>query len=140
MKKAIVYINEINPGYCKSSIGCDEQLDRILRYCKDNDISVVEVVRESEDVEDLLSRPGVLSVLGKCKGIDYIVVERPWCLARRASLLDRFLGRLDQAGVRLVCATHLWDCASQHVRRFQYGRAAAVSRSEDKDVVETKEH
>lgn len=139
MKKAIVYVNDINLGTCKSSIDCDEQLDRILRYCKDNDISVVEVVREVEHEEDLLSRPGVLSVLGKCKGIDYVVVERPWCLARRASLLDRFLGRLDQAGVRLVCATHLWDCASQHVRRFQYSRAAA-SCSEDESAVKTKEH
>jgi len=140
MKKAIVYINDISLGYCTSSLGCDEQLDRILKYCKDSDITVVEVVREIEDTEDLLSRPGVLSVLAKCKGIDYVVVERPWCLARRASLLDRFLGRLDQAGVRLVCATHLWDCASQHVRRFQYGRAAAASCGGDESAAEHKEH
>jgi DNA invertase Pin-like site-specific DNA recombinase len=138
MKKAIIYVSHIDLNYCNASICCDEQLERILKYCRDHDIDAVDVVKEIGTDEDPMNRPGIKSLLGKCRGADYVVVERPWCLSRRASLLDRFLRRLDQVGVRLVCATHLWDCASQYVRRFHYSHAAAVPCREDKIVSESK--
>jgi len=120
MKKAIGYVSEINLDYCKSKIGCDEQLKRIESFCKDNDMELVEVVRDSSHDPNLFNRPGIQCLLAKCQKVDFIIVERPWCLSRRSSILDEFLMRLDNTRVKLVCATQLWDCASQYVRRYHY--------------------
>lgn len=120
MKKVIAYVSEINLDYCQSKIGCDEQIKRIESYCRDNEMELVDVVRDSSHDQDLFNRPGIQYLLAKCQKVDYVLVERPWCLSRRSSILDEFLKKLEHMQVKLVCATHLWDCSSQYVRRYHY--------------------
>jgi len=120
MKKAIAYTSHVSLDYCDKDLCCDEQSERIEKYCRDNDIKLTEVVREINCDTDLMNRPGVQYLLKKCSQVDYVIVERPWCIGRRSSVLDEFLDSLDRAKVQLLCATHLWDCASQYVRRYHY--------------------
>jgi DNA invertase Pin-like site-specific DNA recombinase len=129
MKKAIAYMSEINLEYCQSSICCDEQLKRIESFCRENDIELVDVVKDSSQEPNLFNRPGIQYLLAKCQKVDFIIVERPWCLSRRSSVLDEFLSHIDNTRVKLVCATQLWDCASQYVRRYHYNHTTA-----DKDT------
>lgn len=133
MKKAIAYVNDIRLDYCNGNIECDEQCERIKKYCEDEGIDLVEVVKEIDPDSDLLDRSGIRYLLGKCRKVDQVIVERPWCLARRSSTLDDFLEKLDDSGVKLVCATHLWDCASQYVRRYNYRNARASGSDEAAD-------
>ncbi len=125
MKKAIAYVSEINLEYCNSKIGCDEQIKRIEAFCRENDMELVDTIRDSSHDPDLFSRPGIQYLLARCQKIDFVVVERPWCLSRKSSILDEFLRRIDGSRVKLVSATHLWDCASQYVRRYHYNHGAS---------------
>jgi DNA invertase Pin-like site-specific DNA recombinase len=134
MKKAIAYVNDIRLDYCNDTIECDEQCERIKKFCEEEDIELVEVVKEIDPESGLLDRSGIRYLLGKCRKVDWVIVERPWCLARRSSVLDDFLEKLDEVGVKLVCATHLWDCASQYIRRYHYRneKASGTGKSADR--------
>jgi DNA invertase Pin-like site-specific DNA recombinase len=120
MKKAIIYVGDIKLGYCDGMICCEEQTGRIKSFCRQEDIQIVEVVKEITPENELFDRPGIQYLLNKCSGVDYVVVERPWCIGRRAAVLEAFLKKLAEKQVKLLCATRLWDCASQYVRRYYH--------------------
>jgi DNA-binding response OmpR family regulator len=119
MKKAVAYIGTICLDHTKKkTLGYDEQTVKIRQFCREQGIELVEVIRETDCDAPCLDRPGIKELLGKCSGVDHVIVERPWCIGRRASILGQFLQVLRTYDVRLLCATHLWDAASQYVRRF----------------------
>ena len=119
MKRAIGYVVTPTPG-SRLEVACDEQQERIRRYCESEGLELLEIVEESGVQAHFLDRPQLRRLLQKVKDIDYIIVERPSCLSRNSSRLGELLERLDESNVRLACATLLWDCVSQSVRRH-YG-------------------
>ncbi|MFH1434391.1 MAG: recombinase family protein [Pseudomonadota bacterium] len=123
MKKAIGYVGDFGLS-CQSStpIDYDLQCRRIKDFSRNEGLFLVETVMESDCKSDLPDRPGLQYVLSRCPEVDFVIVERPWCLARRSSVLGNFLQKLDEHNVMLVCATHLWDCSSQYVRRYYHAR------------------
>lgn len=44
---------------------------------------------------------------------DFVLVDRVWVFSREMKVLDEILER----GIRIECATYLWDCTSQMCRR-----------------------
>jgi len=118
MKKAIGYISEIQLGYSNCIISCEEQKERIEDFCKRENIILTNIVKEISPENDLFERPGIQYLLKNLNDIDCVIVERPWCIGRKGSVLESFMKKLEEKNVGLICATKLWDCASQFVRRF----------------------
>jgi len=120
-KEAIGYIGKIRLSLKKTrSISFKEQTEKITEFCEEENIRLLGIVKEKDCEARLFDRPGIIEVIKKCPDVDIVVVERPWCIARRSSILEDFLQVLKTYNVKLLCATHMWDCSSQFVRRFYY--------------------
>lgn len=125
MKKAIGYVGDMCLSNQRGTpIDYDKQCQRIKDFCRKEGLCLVETVMEIDCESDLPDRPGLQYVLHRCPEVDFVIVERPWSLARRSSVLGNLLQKLDEMNVMLVCATHLWDCSSQYVRRYYHTREA----------------
>ncbi len=66
--------------------------------------------------EEVLSRPGIRAILACEKLCDTLLCERVWALSRSSAVLEPFFRELDRRGMRLECATTMWDCVSQKCR------------------------
>lgn len=127
-KKAIGYVNEVRiPGDGKV-IDAAAQKAAIEAYARKENLELIDVIEETEAHEDLMDRPGVISILVRHERVDFVLVERIWSLARKKSALEPLLDEFDKMGARLTATTYLWDMASQQVRHRYHEELAVRAR------------
>jgi DNA invertase Pin-like site-specific DNA recombinase len=128
MKKAIAYVSDIILGRTGEVIKRSCQVEILAQYAADNDIDIIGWFEDEMYAEEVLKRPGIQALLACDKPYDMILCERIWSLSRSMSVLEPFFRELDRRGVKVECATTMWDCVSQKCRhRFsaQQKRQAA---------------
>ncbi len=116
MKRAIAYVSDIILGQTGDVIKRSCQVEVISQYAADNDIDIIGWFEDEMYNEDILSRPGIQALLACPKLCDTLLCERVWALSRSMAVLELFFRELDRRGVRLECATTMWDCVSQKCR------------------------
>jgi len=123
----IGYVARIHQGSGAGKIvTCGEQENMIKKFCDEEGIELLEIIKENDCSLPCLERPGIKSLFQKVGGVDFVIVERPWCIGRRASVLNQILSLLKTYNVRLLCASFLWDAASQYVRRYYCNSARKI--------------
>lgn len=117
-KKAIIYVSDVILGQTGEVISCAEQLERVTAYAKEHGIEVVATYRDEVYAEDPSERPG-LRAMCVCKAeADTVLVDRVWAISRDWRVVRPLLQEMKDCGVKLECASLLWDCVSQMARNF----------------------
>jgi DNA invertase Pin-like site-specific DNA recombinase len=125
MKKAIAYVSDIILGRTGEVIKRSCQVELIAQYASDKDTEIIGWFEDEMYHEDILKRPGIQALLSYDKPYDMLICERVWALSRSMAALEPFFKELDRRGVKLECATLMWDCVSQQCRRRFRGPARA---------------
>lgn len=116
-KKAIAYVSDIILGRTGEVISKAYQKEEIEKYARENGIEIIKWFEEDIYNEDVISRPAVQDILAFDNEYDVILVERIWAFSRRWQTLSSLFAELDRRGVKVECATLMWDCVSQMARR-----------------------
>jgi DNA invertase Pin-like site-specific DNA recombinase len=117
-KKAIVYVSDVILGQTGEVISCEEQLARVTAHAQEHGIEVVATYRDEVYAEDPSERPG-LKAMCVCKSdADTVLVDRVWAISRDWRVVRPLLQGMKDCGVKLECATVMWDCVSQMSRNF----------------------
>jgi len=116
-KKAIAYVSDIILGRTGEIISKAYQRQEIENYANEKGIEIVKWFEDDIYNEDILSRPAVQDILAFDGEYDIILVERIWTFSRRWQTLSSLFAELDRRGAKVECATMMWDCVSQMVRR-----------------------
>ncbi|MCX7958732.1 MAG: recombinase family protein [Deltaproteobacteria bacterium] len=116
-KKAIAYVSDIILGRTGEVISKAYQKQEIENYAKEKGIEIVKWFEDDVYNEDVISRPAVQDILSFEQEYDIILVERIWAFSRRWQTLASLFAELDRRGVKVECATLMWDCVSQMARR-----------------------
>jgi DNA invertase Pin-like site-specific DNA recombinase len=116
MKKAIAYVSDIILGRTGEVIKRSGQVELIAQYAADRDIDIIGWFEDEMYMENVLERPGIKALLACDRSYDLVLCERVWAFSRSMAVLDPFFEELDRRGVRLECATTMWDCVSQKCR------------------------
>jgi DNA invertase Pin-like site-specific DNA recombinase len=127
MKKAIAYVSDIILGRTGEVIKRSCQVELIAQYASDKDTEIIGWFEDEVYNEEVFGRPGIRALLSYDKPYDLLICERVWALSRSMAILEPFFKELDRRGVRLECATTMWDCVSQQCRRRFRGSARALS-------------
>jgi len=122
-KKAIAYVSDIILGRTGELITKAYQKAEIEKYAKENNIEIVKWFEDDVYNEDVISRPAIQDILSFEGEYDTLLVERIWTFSRRWQNLSPIFAELDRRGVKVECATLMWDCVSQMARR-RYSDAA----------------
>jgi len=125
MKKALAYVNDIILGRTGEVIKRSCQVELIAQYASDKDMEIIGWFEDEMYIEDVLARPGIRALLSCDKPYDLLICERVWALSRSMGALEPFFKELDRRGVKLECATTMWDCVSQQCRRRFRGQGRA---------------
>jgi DNA invertase Pin-like site-specific DNA recombinase len=128
MKRAIAYVSDIILGRTGEVIKRSCQVELIAQYASDKDTEIIGWFEDEMYNEDILKRPGIQALLSYDKPYDLLICERVWALSRSMGALEPFFKELDRRGVKLECATTMWDCVSQQCRRRFRGPARAKPR------------
>ncbi|MFA5999926.1 MAG: recombinase family protein [Candidatus Paceibacterota bacterium] len=113
--KAIAYTYDVILGKTGDIITKNEQKQAIEAYAKENHIKIIEWIDDEIYNENIMDRPGIQKLLKS--DFDIVLFERIWVLSRRISDLEPFLKEMEKREIRIECATTMWDCVSQIVRR-----------------------
>ena len=117
MKKAIAYTSDIILGRTGEVIRRSYQADLIRKHAAENGLEIVAWFEDEIYQEDVLTRPGIQSMLACKEPCEVILCERVWAFSRSMGVLEPFFRELERRGVRLESATTMWDCISQKCRR-----------------------
>jgi hypothetical protein len=117
-KKAIAYTVEIVLGNTGLVIEPAFQRQRIERYAKENDITVVAWFEEEGRHEDLFARPKIKELTEYKEPYDLVLVERTWAISRRWREIKALMKVLEDKHAKLEATTKLWDCISQMARAY----------------------
>ncbi|MBI5529832.1 MAG: recombinase family protein [Deltaproteobacteria bacterium] len=117
MKTAVAYVGDIILGRTGEVIGRSYQRELIRRHADEAGIEIVAWFEDEMYNEDVLMRPGVQALLAFGRPYDMVLCERVWALSRSMAVLEVFFKELDRRGLNFGCATTMWDCTSQKVRR-----------------------
>ena len=113
MRKGIAYVSDIILGRTGEVIKRSCQVELIVQYATDNDIDIIGWFEDEMYNEDVLARPGIQALLACDKPCETVICERVWALSRSMAVLEPFFKELDRRGLKLECATAMWDCVSQ---------------------------
>lgn len=116
-KKAIAYVSDIILGRTGEVISKAYQKQEIENYAKEKGIEIIKWFEDDIYNEDVISRPAVQDILSFDQEYDVILVERIWAFSRKWQTLMSLFAELDRRGVKIECATLMWDCVSQMARR-----------------------
>ena len=117
MKRAIAYTSDIILGRTGEIIKRSYQSELILKHAAENGLEIVAWFEDEMYNEDVLTRPGIQSMLSCKEPYDLILCERVWAFSRSMTMLEPLFRELERRGVKLESATTLWDCVSQKCRR-----------------------
>jgi len=117
MKKAVAYASDIILGRTGEVINCAYQKELIRRHAEEAGIEILAWFEDEMYNEDVLMRPGIQALLAFDRPYDLVLCERVWALSRSMAVLEVFFKELDRRGLDFSCATTMWDCTSQKVRR-----------------------
>ena len=138
MKKAIAYVSDVILGRTGDIIKRSCQVEVIAQYAADNNIDIIGWFEDEMYNEDVLTRPGIQSLLTCSQNCDTLLCERVWAFSRSMAILEAFFEQLDRRGLRLECATTMWDCVSQKCRR-RFAASSQGKPQEAKPVVRRDE-
>jgi len=117
-KKAIAYVADIVLGNTGEIIDRAFQKERIEKYAKDNDITIVRWFEDGVYEENPLYRPHMKEMIECKEPCAYLLVERTWTISRRWSELKDFIKLMEDKKIRIDTVTTLWDCVSQMARNY----------------------
>lgn len=95
----------------------EAQEKRIRQVASDNRIEIVGWFADDTSESSVINRPGIQALLACGQQTDMVLCERVWAFSRSMTHLKPFFQELDRRGLRLQCATPLWDAVSQQCRR-----------------------
>ena len=125
-KRAIAYLCEVDLRCQNEVITKEYQRKEIEKHALANDIEVLAWFEDDADIQEVLDRPGVKSLLAFNEPYDLVLTERAWVFSRRIDVLDRFFAELDRRAILFDCATTMWDCTSQKCRHRFYPALRAI--------------
>jgi len=124
-KKAIGYVSEVKIPGSDQVIDVEAQTAAIEAFARQEGLELIDVIKETEACQNLMTRPGVIKLLVRHERVDLVLVERIWSLARKKSALEPLLAEFDKMGAKLTATTYLWDMVSQQVRHRYHEELAA---------------
>jgi DNA invertase Pin-like site-specific DNA recombinase len=121
-KKALCYLSDIILGQTGTIISREDQKKGIIEHAEKNGIEIVGFYEDEKFDEDVLSRPGVQSMLLDERPYDFILVDRVWVFSRSWPMLKKLLVVLSLKPITLETVRTMWDCTSQRSRGYFRGR------------------
>jgi DNA invertase Pin-like site-specific DNA recombinase len=115
MAYALAYIRDFKLG--NKIIARDRQIESIKQFAEVNGIEINAWFEDTAECMDVLSRPGIQSMLNYGGAFPMVICERISALAPSLEMLAPFLKELESRGVRVETASPSWDCVSQQYRR-----------------------
>jgi hypothetical protein len=118
MANALAYISDFKFGKSDKIMARDRQIESIKRFAEENGIEIKAWFEDTAECKEVLSRPGIQSMLSYSGAFQMVICEHIWAFSQSLESLTPFLKELTSRGACLETATPSWDCISQQHRRW----------------------